>query len=373
MATSGRPVASASFASCGLIRACCSRPGVLDLDVGRVAPEDLDEPVEVGGGVLAGGSPRAPCETRPERQPERTTSPLRVPLEQLPVDARLVVVALEVAERGELDQVRVALVRLGEDGQVGVALLLPVAVVGDVDLAAHDRLDPLLPGLALELDRARERAVVGERDGRHSELGGPRSECRDAARTVEDRVLGVDVEMDEVGLGHWGLHSTRALGGLDFSARRCRSRTAVASTWPSTAASKLEPPVARAELRLRIEGVEREHVAVRLPRRRAGPAVAGRPEVVPALGRRRLALRERARGRGEAPGQPVREGVAPRVGIVEAERQLDRSRRAAPSKPSGGETSSPSQVYVAGIGSPSANAALVSSTRTVLPCGVLLP
>src|SRR5581483_6724631 len=60
----------------------------------------------------------------------------RVLVEERPVDARLVVVALEVAEAREPDQVGVALVRLGEEGQVGVALLLRLPVVGDAALAA---------------------------------------------------------------------------------------------------------------------------------------------------------------------------------------------------------------------------------------------
>jgi hypothetical protein len=54
----------------------------------------------------------------------------------------------------------------------------------------------------MELDGAGERAVIGERDGRHLELGSPRGERRDPARSVQDRVLGVDVEMDEGRLGH---------------------------------------------------------------------------------------------------------------------------------------------------------------------------
>src|SRR5207248_10366145 len=91
--------------------------------------------------------------------------PGTVLVEELPVDARLVVVALEVAERAELDQIRVALVRLGEERQVRVALLLGLAVVGDVDLAAEERLDAVLFRLSDETDRARERAVVGEPDG----------------------------------------------------------------------------------------------------------------------------------------------------------------------------------------------------------------
>ena len=49
-------------------------PRILDLDVRRVLAEDLDEPVEVGGGVLRPASSSA-FETRPERHPERTTSP----------------------------------------------------------------------------------------------------------------------------------------------------------------------------------------------------------------------------------------------------------------------------------------------------------
>src|SRR5256885_2983034 len=53
-------------------------------------------------------------------------------------------ISLEVAERAEPDQVRVALVRLGEQGEVGVALHLCAAVVGDVDLAADERLHALL-------------------------------------------------------------------------------------------------------------------------------------------------------------------------------------------------------------------------------------
>src|SRR5205085_4265564 len=88
--------------------------------------------------------------------------PGTVPLEQLPVDARLVVVALEVAERGELDQVAVALVRLSEEREVRLALLLRVPVVGDIDLAAEHRLDSLVPRRSVEVDRTGERAVVGE-------------------------------------------------------------------------------------------------------------------------------------------------------------------------------------------------------------------
>ena len=175
-------------------------PRVLDLDVGRVAPDDLDEAVEILPRVLATALGERARDAAGETAGERDQS-LRVLLEQLPVDPGLVVVALEVAERGELDEVRVALVRLGEERQMRVPLRLRAAVVGDVDLAADDGLDALLSRLPMELDGAGERPVVGERDGGHLEPCRLRHEVGDPARPVENRVLRVDVEMDERG-GH---------------------------------------------------------------------------------------------------------------------------------------------------------------------------
>jgi hypothetical protein len=142
---------------------------VLHLDVGVVLAEDLDEPVEIGsrigGPLLLQRFADAPGEAARERD-----QPLRVALEQLPVDARLVVITLEVGRRGELDQVRVAGVVGREQRQVRVPLRLRPPVVGDVDLATEQRLDAVLAGLALELDRAGHGAVVGEPHRRHLEL-----------------------------------------------------------------------------------------------------------------------------------------------------------------------------------------------------------
>ena len=87
-----------------------------------------------------------------------------------------------------------------------VPLRLCAPVVGDVDLAAEERLDAVLGRLLRELDRAGERAVVGERDRRHLELRRPRGEGRNPARPVQNRVLGVDVEVDEGRLGHGAQH-----------------------------------------------------------------------------------------------------------------------------------------------------------------------
>ena len=94
---------------------------VLELDVDVVAAEDLLEPVELGLGVGGAALLERLADAAGEAAGERD-QPRAVALEQLPVDARLVVVALEVAERRELDQVPVALVRLGEEREVRLAL-----------------------------------------------------------------------------------------------------------------------------------------------------------------------------------------------------------------------------------------------------------
>ncbi len=63
-----------------------------------------------------------------------------VALEQLPVEAGLVVVALEVGRRGQLEEVPVPLVGLGEQREVVVQLLAALDVAaGVIDLAPSHR------------------------------------------------------------------------------------------------------------------------------------------------------------------------------------------------------------------------------------------
>ena len=171
-------------------------PDVLQLDVRRVPAEDLREPVELGERVVLAMLGQRPRDAAGEAPGERD-HPRRVPLEQLPVDARLVVVALEVRERAEPDEVRVAGGVGGEEREVRVALLLDAPVVHDVHLAPEDRFDALRLRRLVEVDRAGHRAVVGERDGRHLEAGRLLRERRDPAGPIEDRVLRVDVQVDE--------------------------------------------------------------------------------------------------------------------------------------------------------------------------------
>ena len=171
-------------------------PDVLQLDVRRVPAEDLRQPVELRERVVLAMLRERPRDAAGEA-PGQCDQPRRVPLEQLPVDARLVVVALEVAERAELHEVRIARVVGGQEREMRVPLGLDAAVVDDVHLAAEDRLDALRVRRLVEVDRARHRAVVGERDGGHLEARRLLRERRDPAGSVEDRVFRVDVQVDE--------------------------------------------------------------------------------------------------------------------------------------------------------------------------------
>ena len=144
--------------------------------------------------------------------PGEADQPLTVRGEQLLVDARLVVVALEVGDGGELDQVGVAGVVTGEQDQmvgvaVGATLLVAVGAGGHVDLAAQNWLDPGGDRRGVELDGAVEDAVIGDRHRRLAHRLCPGHQLGDARRTVQQRELAVDVEMDE---------------GIRFSRRRLR-------------------------------------------------------------------------------------------------------------------------------------------------------
>jgi hypothetical protein len=133
------------------------------------------------------------------------------------VDARLAAVqALEEAGAGELDQVAQALAVLRQQREV-VALDLALAdraIVDEIRLEADDRLDAVLAGGLVELDRAVHHAVVREAQRGLPELRGALGELVDVACPVEQRVLGVDVEVGAAGSGH----GQRRLGGASDGA-----------------------------------------------------------------------------------------------------------------------------------------------------------
>ncbi len=132
---------------------------------------------------------------------------LAVLREQVLVDPRLVVEALGVAGRHQLDQVVVALERFGQQHQVvlrlaGIAALGPPVSRSHVDLAPENRLDAARAGVVVEDHRRKQVAVLGHGEGRHLQLHRLIEHFIDPARAVEQRVFGVQVKMNEVHYSH---------------------------------------------------------------------------------------------------------------------------------------------------------------------------
>ena len=146
----------------------------------------------------------------------RGDDPVMVLVEQIPIDLGLAVIPLHEGPAGELDEVLVADVVLGEQGQVVVGLLaalglspgvvdpaasqrqaLESVVVGHVGLDADDRLDTGCSRGLVERQDPVHVAVVGDADGRLAVGGRGRHDVVDPGGAIEHRVLGVDVEVGE--------------------------------------------------------------------------------------------------------------------------------------------------------------------------------
>ena len=133
--------------------------------------------------------------------------PFGMPREQLLVDPRLVVEAVRIAGRHQLDQVVVALQIFSQQHQMvlrraGVAALLEPAAGRDVHLASENRVEAPLPRVIVEDHRREQVPVLGDRDRRHPERDRLVEHLVDAARAVEQRKLGVEVQVYELRHGY---------------------------------------------------------------------------------------------------------------------------------------------------------------------------
>ena len=182
----------------GLLR----QPMVHQLQVEAVLPED----VPICAGQLPREVPVVDLERLRDLAAETGGHPdqsLAVSGQVLVVDARLVVVPLQVRIGHEPAQVAVADEVRREERKVerlGVSLPLLVAhrPAGDVGLHADDRLDPLCARRLVEGDRAVQRTVVRQRERVEAQPLGLVHQVADPAEPVEERELRVDVEVREV-------------------------------------------------------------------------------------------------------------------------------------------------------------------------------
>jgi hypothetical protein len=182
-------------------------PVLLHLEVDVLAPERADQMIDVLAALHQApvGDPRA--------QPRGQTAGQRddaVPVARdlVHVDRRLATLQpLEEARRTELHEIAVAIVAAGQQREMVALEALPghrhgLVVIDEVDLAADDRLDPGLAGALVQLDRPVHHTVVGEPECRLTEGRRTLDQPRDLRRPVEQRVLGVNVKVGAVGLGH---------------------------------------------------------------------------------------------------------------------------------------------------------------------------
>ncbi len=178
---------------------------VLELDVERAGLERVAEASQLGAPRVLALVEDALRE-HPAHAAGEADQALLVLLDEVEGDARRELArGLDMAAGDDADEVPVAGLAGGEEDQVVHGLVAAGAALGvtgaarHVDLAAEDGLDALLLARLVELDGAEHVAVVGERHRSHAERLRPGDEVLDLERTVEQRVLRMDVEMDELG------------------------------------------------------------------------------------------------------------------------------------------------------------------------------
>lgn len=123
------------------------------------------------------------------------------------VDARkLAVHAVDKAQGAEPGQVFVALLVLSQQELVVAVVLLALspgkhlfmAVLHEVELAAHDGLEPPFIGLRYELEGAEHIAVVGQGDALLSVPDSFIHQGFDVAGPIQQGVLGMAMEVEEI-------------------------------------------------------------------------------------------------------------------------------------------------------------------------------
>ena len=138
--------------------------------------------------------------------------------EQFLVDARLVVVPLQLRGRGQAHKVLVAGLVPGQKHEMVIGFLAACAGLflvptagRDVHLAADDRLDILGAGRAVKVDRPEHRPVVGDRKRTKTHLARLVDQAIHAARPIEKGKLGVAMQVNEFRFRH-GLNLPATLG-----------------------------------------------------------------------------------------------------------------------------------------------------------------
>lgn len=126
-------------------------------------------------------------------------------LEQVFIDAGLVIKAFEVGGGHQVDQIAVAFLVFAEQYQVVVPIGIGarfVALLGDINFAADDGVDAFGVRFVIELDGTEEIAVIRHGDGGHFLFGDNLHELLDFASAIEKGIVSVTVEVNERCISH---------------------------------------------------------------------------------------------------------------------------------------------------------------------------
>ena len=225
-------------------------PVILDLDEEVLPPEDVLQARRPALGLFdIAGQQR--LEDDAAQAPGGGDQPGVMALEQLPIDPGLVVVALQVRRRRELQEVAVALDGLGKQGEVVVQLLptfgispgvvhlapahrsLMSGFAGHVGLGPDDGGDPLVTARLVEVQDSVHVAVIGDAQSRL-----PVGHCRghqlaDPGGPIEHGELGVGVQMRKRPLRHpasfqqWNLQLCHSIADPDLTPPQTTLRTRI--------------------------------------------------------------------------------------------------------------------------------------------------
>jgi hypothetical protein len=118
-------------------------------------------------------------------------------LQQIVIDARLIIKAVEKAGGDQLNQVAVAFVAFSEQDEMVLALRVSAAIlviVGrDVNFAPDDRLHAVRLSLMEKVSRSKKVSVVSNRYRRHAPACRLGRQFADFASAVEERVIRVQM------------------------------------------------------------------------------------------------------------------------------------------------------------------------------------
>ncbi len=114
----------------------------------------------------------------------------------------VIIKPFELCRAGQLEQVLIAGVVLGQQQQVVGALvelgiLVPHPARGKITFQTNDGFYAGFFGCVIKFDHAKHGAVIGDGHRRHAQFLGARHQLFDITETVKQRIMGVDMQVDE--------------------------------------------------------------------------------------------------------------------------------------------------------------------------------